>query len=79
MRQNNTKSTSGGILMGDQKERFEKLEEYQEKAPLFDAADGKILAVGDMFRGPYTGITSDIALNNPGKRLPVEDDPIDLR
>lgn len=39
------------------------------KTPLFEAPDGKILAVGDLFRGPSTGITSDIDLNNPGRKL----------
>ena len=38
------------------------------KTPLFEAPDGKILAVGDLFRGPSTGISSDIALNNPGRK-----------
>lgn len=39
------------------------------KTPIFDAPEGKILAIGDMFRGPYTGITSDIDLENPGQKL----------
>ncbi|MGN7401301.1 hypothetical protein ACTHO0_15750 [Cytobacillus praedii] len=39
------------------------------KTPLFEAPDGKILAVGDLFRGPSTGISSDIDLNNPGRKL----------
>ncbi|WP_313799390.1 hypothetical protein [Cytobacillus sp.] len=43
------------------------------KTPLFEAPDGKILAVGDLFRGPSTGITSNIDLNNPGKRLEERD------
>lgn len=39
------------------------------RIPLFEAPDGKIMATGDMFRGPYTGISSDIDLNNPGNKL----------
>lgn len=39
------------------------------KTPLFEAPDGKILAVGDLFRGPSTGISLDIDLNNPGRKL----------
>ncbi|MCM3707617.1 MULTISPECIES: hypothetical protein [Cytobacillus] len=39
------------------------------KIPLFEAPDGKIMATGDMFRGPSTGITSEIDLNNPGNKL----------
>lgn len=35
--------------------------------PFFEAPDGKILATGDSFRGPYTGITSDLDLDNPGQ------------
>ncbi|MCA1042613.1 hypothetical protein LCM00_24315 [Bacillus infantis] len=57
--------------MANQEEEF-LLREKQGtggKLPLFGPADGKILATGDMFRGPYTGITSDIDLNNPGNRL----------
>ena len=38
-------------------------------APLFDAPDGKILATGDMFRGPSTGVSSEFDLNNPGNKL----------
>lgn len=57
----------------------EKLENNtKDPVPLFDAADGKILATGDMFRGPSTGFTSDLDLNNPGRNLPekeiIEDD-----
>lgn len=37
----------------------------KKRSPIFDAPDEKIF--GDMFRGPYTGITSEIDLNNPGK------------
>ncbi|MDF2904128.1 MAG: hypothetical protein K0S25_1766 [Bacillus sp. (in: firmicutes)] len=49
------------------------LKENMEKAPLFEAPDRKILATGDMFRGPSTGITSDLDLDNPGRNLPEED------
>ncbi|MFE8698143.1 hypothetical protein ACFYKT_17620 [Cytobacillus sp. FJAT-53684] len=45
----------------------------ETKTPLFEAPDGKILAVGDLFRGPSTGITSDIDLNNPGRKLVEEE------
>ncbi len=45
----------------------------KDPVPLFDAADGKILATGDMFRGPSTGFTSDLDLNNPGRNLPKKD------
>jgi hypothetical protein len=45
--------------------------------PLFGAPDGKILATGDMFRGPYTGITSDIDLNNPGNKLAPREEKYD--
>lgn len=41
--------------------------------PLFEAPDRKILATADLFRGPYTGFTSDFDLNNPGRNLPPED------
>ncbi|WP_442595673.1 hypothetical protein [Neobacillus sp. D3-1R] len=41
----------------------------EERVPLFDAPDGKILATGDMFRGPYTGVSSEFDLNNPGNKL----------
>ncbi|WP_243385943.1 hypothetical protein [Bacillus kexueae] len=41
--------------------------ENSEKVPYFDAPDDKILAF-DMFRGPSIGITSDIDLDNPGRK-----------
>lgn len=41
----------------------------EEKEPNLEAPEGKILAVGDMFRGPYTGIASEIDLRNPGSSL----------
>jgi hypothetical protein len=47
------------------------------RQPLFEAPDGKTLATGDMFRGPYTGITSEIDLDNPGRKLPEKDDLLD--
>lgn len=56
-----------------------RLEDTEEKVPLFDAPDGKILATGDMFRGPSTGFTSDLDLNNPGENLPPEDIEQELR
>lgn len=66
----------GGLKMANQEEEF-LLREKQGtggKLPLFGPADGKILATGDMFRGPYTGITSDIDLHNPGNRLQNKED-----
>ncbi|EWG10654.1 hypothetical protein [Cytobacillus firmus] len=47
------------------------------RIPLFEAPDGKIMATGDMFRGPYTGISSDIDLNNPGNKLSREEERYD--
>jgi hypothetical protein len=47
------------------------------KVPLFEAADGKILATGDLFRGPYTGFTSDLDLNNPGNKLAPREEKYD--
>ncbi|MBY6053209.1 hypothetical protein [Cytobacillus firmus] len=47
------------------------------RIPLFEAPDGKIMATGDMFRGTYTGISSDIDLNNPGNRLSREEEKFD--
>ena len=44
-------------------------EKKEEKVPIFGPPDGKILAVGELFRGPSTGITSEIDLNNPGRKL----------
>ncbi|MGD6840896.1 hypothetical protein ACQCVH_00120 [Bacillus infantis] len=57
--------------MANQEEEFLLREKHDAggKLPLFGPADGKILATGDMFRGPYTGVASDIDLNNPGNRL----------
>lgn len=39
------------------------------KIPIFGPPDGKIIAVGDLFRGPSTGVTSEFDLNNPGNKL----------
>jgi hypothetical protein len=47
------------------------------KTPIFEAPEGKIMATGDQFRGPYTGITSDIDLNNPGNKLVNKDEMFD--
>lgn len=63
--------------MTEENQSFKKARENQENTPLFEAPDRKILAVGDMFRGPYTGITSDIDLNNPGRKLTVEEKDMD--
>jgi hypothetical protein len=46
-------------------------------APYFEAPDKKILATGDMFRGPYTGVTSEIDLDNPGRPLNKKDELVD--
>jgi hypothetical protein len=48
-----------------------------DKVPLFEAADGKILATGDLFRGPSTGFTSELDLNNPGNKLPEKREKYD--
>jgi hypothetical protein len=49
----------------------------QMKIPIFEAPDGKIMATGDMFRGPYTGISSEIDLNNPGNKLSEKEEKFD--
>jgi hypothetical protein len=61
------------------KQTGNRLETNQETVPIFEAADGKILATGDMFRGPHTGFASDFDLNNPGRNLAKEDFEEDLR
>jgi hypothetical protein len=45
----------------------EKNPEGEEKLPYFEAPDNKILAF-DMFRGPFTGISSAFDLENPGRK-----------
>ena len=45
--------------------------------PFFEAPDKKILATGDMFRGPYMGISSDMDLNNPGQKLMTSEDKLE--
>jgi hypothetical protein len=47
------------------------------KTPLFEAPEGKIMATGDQFRGPYTGISSDLDLKNPGNKLTSKDEFFD--
>ncbi|MBS4191811.1 hypothetical protein KHA94_16605 [Bacillus sp. FJAT-49705] len=47
------------------------------KIPLFGPPDGKIIATGEMFRGPSTGITSEFDLENPGRQLAEKDQKID--
>ncbi|MEH7124208.1 hypothetical protein V7122_05985 [Bacillus sp. JJ1532] len=47
------------------------------KVPLFGPPDGKIIAVGEMFRGPSTGITSEFDLDNPGRKLREKDERFD--
>ncbi|HLO12550.1 MAG TPA: hypothetical protein VK190_10070 [Pseudoneobacillus sp.] len=49
----------------------------EPRAPLFEAPDGKVLATGDMFRGPYTGISSEFDLNNPGNKLAPSEEKYD--
>ncbi|SFB18575.1 MULTISPECIES: hypothetical protein [unclassified Bacillus (in: firmicutes)] len=51
--------------------------ELELGTPLFDTPDGKILAVGDMFRGPSPGFLSEIDLNNPGQKLKERDERFD--
>ncbi|WP_445489300.1 hypothetical protein [Niallia sp. 03133] len=48
----------------------------EEISPFFEAPDKKILATGDLFRGPDTGITSNIDLNNPGQKLMTAEDKL---
>lgn len=43
-------------------------QDFDERKPYFDAPDNKILSF-DMFRGPSIGITSDVDLDNPGRKL----------
>lgn len=47
------------------------------KVPIFGPPDGKILAVGEIFRGPSTGMTSELDLNNPGNKLPEQNVDLD--
>lgn len=44
---------------------------------LFGPPDGKIIATGELFRGPSTGITSAFDLENPGRNLPKKDEFFD--
>lgn len=65
--------------MSNQEEEYLLNEANKNKIriPIFDAPDGKIMATGDMFRGPYTGISSEIDLNNPGQKLNKKDEDMD--
>ncbi|MBY0122867.1 hypothetical protein [Bacillus sp. S/N-304-OC-R1] len=45
--------------------------------PLFGPPDGKMIATGELFRGPSTGITSAFDLENPGRNLPEKDELFD--
>ncbi|KAB2338929.1 hypothetical protein F7731_05140 [Cytobacillus depressus] len=47
------------------------------KVPLFGPPDGKIIATGEMFRGPSTGFISDIDLENPGRKFEKKDKMFD--
>ena len=55
-------------------EQGKRLQKQGEKEPLFEAPDGKILAVGDMFRGPYTGVSSVIDLNDASEKSTSEEE-----
>lgn len=46
----------------------------EESVPLFGPPDRKIIATGELFRGPSTGITSAFDLKNPGRNLPEKDE-----
>ncbi len=65
--------------MGKKEEEFllNEANKNQVKIPLFEAPEGKIMAIGDMFRGPYTGISSEIDLNNPGNKLNEREEKFD--
>ncbi|WP_026584935.1 hypothetical protein [Bacillus sp. J33] len=65
--------------MGNKEEEFllNEANKNQVKIPLFEAPEGKIMAIGDMFRGPYTGISSEIDLNNPGNKLNEREEKFD--
>ncbi|MBP2243016.1 hypothetical protein J2Z40_003598 [Cytobacillus eiseniae] len=47
------------------------------KTPIFGPPDGKILATGDLFRGPSTGFTSDFDPNNSGNNMKKKDERFD--
>ncbi|QED49075.1 hypothetical protein [Cytobacillus dafuensis] len=47
------------------------------KIPVFGPPDGKIMATGEIFRGPSTGITSEFDLENPGRKLLEKDQKFD--
>jgi hypothetical protein len=55
-------------------ENRKRLHSQGEKKPFFEAPDNKILAVGDMFRGPYTGISSVIDLNDASEKSTSEEE-----
>jgi hypothetical protein len=64
-------------MANQEEEKLLKQNENGIRLPLFEAPDGKILATGDMFRGPYPGITSDIDLENPGRKLSTKEELFD--
>lgn len=65
--------------MSSKEEKFllNEASKNEMKIPIFEAPDGKIMATGDMFRGPYTGISSEVDLNNPGNKLNEKEDKFD--
>ncbi|MFT8323589.1 MAG: hypothetical protein ABF649_22305 [Bacillus sp. (in: firmicutes)] len=63
--------------MSKSEEEYLLEQKKEEINPFFEAPDKKILATGDLFRGPNTGITSDIDLNNPGKKLMTTEDKLE--
>lgn len=63
--------------LGKSEEEYLLEQQPSDVKPFFEAPDKKILATGDMFRAPYTGISSDIDLNNPGQRLMTSEDKLE--
>lgn len=41
----------------------------EAKPSFFEVTDGSSAPIGDLFRGPSTGITSELDLKNPGRSL----------
>lgn len=62
--------------MSNREEEYLHEKGVREVSPFFEAPDKKILAV-DMFRGPDTGIFSDMDLSNPGQKLTTERDKLE--
>ena len=45
--------------------------------PIFGPPDRKIMATGELFRGPSTGIISEFDIENPGRKFSVEEEKFD--